>query len=57
MPPPGRSVLGFGTRTRTILVIPPPPAQRLLWFALLWLGGVGTVILVSLGLRLWFAPK
>ena len=31
--------------------------QRLLWFALLWLGGVGTVALVSWGLRLWIAPK
>ena len=32
-------------------------AQRLLWFAALWLGGVGTVLLVSYGLRLWIAPK
>jgi hypothetical protein len=31
--------------------------QRLLWFAALWLGGVGTVALVSYGLRLWIAPK
>jgi hypothetical protein len=31
--------------------------QRLLWFAALWLGGVGTVALVSWGLRLWIAPK
>jgi hypothetical protein len=23
----------------------------------LWLGGVGTVALVSFGLRLWIAPK
>jgi hypothetical protein len=36
---------------------PPPLAQRLLWFAALWLGGVGTVTIVSLGLRLWLAPK
>ena len=36
---------------------PPPLAQRLLWFAALWLFGVGTVTLVSLGLRLWIAPK
>jgi hypothetical protein len=36
---------------------PRPLAQRLLWFALLWLGGVGTVSLISLGLRLWIAPK
>ena len=35
----------------------PPLAQRLLWFALLWLGGVGTVTVVSYGLRLWIAPK
>ena len=26
---------------------PPPLAQRLLWFAALWLGGVGTVAIVS----------
>jgi hypothetical protein len=30
--------------------------QRLLWFVLLWLGGVGTVTLISYGLRLWIAP-
>ena len=36
---------------------PPPLGQRLLWFAALWLGGVGTVALVSWGLRLWIAPK
>jgi hypothetical protein len=34
-----------------------PLAQRLLWFAALWLGGVGAVALVSYGLRLWLAPK
>ena len=34
-----------------------PLAQRLLWFAALWLGGVATVAIVSLGLRLWIAPK
>jgi hypothetical protein len=34
-----------------------PLAQRLLWFAALWLGGVGTVAVLSLGLRLWLAPK
>jgi hypothetical protein len=34
-----------------------PLAQRLLWFFVLWLGGVGTVALVSFGLRLWIAPK
>jgi hypothetical protein len=32
-------------------------SRRLLWFAALWLGGVGTVALVSYGLRLWIAPK
>jgi len=31
--------------------------QRLLWFVALWLGGVGTVALISFGLRLWIAPK
>ena len=36
---------------------PRPLAQRLLWFAALWLGGVGTVTLISYGLRLWIAPK
>lgn len=30
--------------------------ERLLWFAALWLGGVGTVALVSYGVRLWLAP-
>jgi hypothetical protein len=34
-----------------------PLAQRLLWFAALWLAGVGTVALISLLLRLWIAPK
>ena len=29
----------------------------LLWFVVLWLGGVGTVALVSFALRLWIAPK
>jgi hypothetical protein len=33
-----------------------PLTQRLLWFVLLWLGGVGTVALVAYGLRLWIAP-
>ena len=36
---------------------PRPLAQRLLWFATLWLGGVGAVALISYGLRLWIAPK
>ena len=35
----------------------PPLAQRLLWFVVLWLGGVGTVTVISYGLRLWLAPK
>jgi hypothetical protein len=34
-----------------------PLAQRLLWFVALWLGGVGTVTLISFLLRLWIAPK
>lgn len=34
-----------------------PLAQRLLWFAALWLGGVGAVGLISFGLKLWIAPK
>ncbi|HWX83047.1 MAG TPA: DUF2474 domain-containing protein [Xanthobacteraceae bacterium] len=36
---------------------PRPLGQRLLWFAALWLGGVGAVAVLSLGLRLWLAPK
>jgi hypothetical protein len=32
-------------------------AQRLLWFAALWLAGVGTVAVISFVLRLWLAPK
>jgi hypothetical protein len=31
--------------------------RRLLWFLTLWLGGVGTIALISYGLRLWIAPK
>jgi hypothetical protein len=31
--------------------------QRLLWFVALWIGGVGTVWLISIVLRLWIAPK
>ncbi len=34
-----------------------PLSQRLLWFVVLWLCGVGTVALVSFALRLWIAPK
>jgi len=33
-----------------------PLAQRLLWFAAFWLGGVGAVATVSLIIRLWIAP-
>jgi hypothetical protein len=36
---------------------PRPLAQRLLWFVILWLGGVGAVGIVAYGLRLWIAPK
>jgi hypothetical protein len=36
---------------------PRPLKERLLWFALLWLGGVGTVGLVAYGLRLWISSK
>jgi hypothetical protein len=36
---------------------PRPLAQRLLWFAALWLGGVGAVSIVAYGLRLWIVPK
>jgi hypothetical protein len=36
---------------------PRPLTQRLLWFAALWFGGVGAVAILSLGLRLWLAPK
>jgi hypothetical protein len=36
---------------------PHPLAKRLMWFAALWLGGVGTVALISFGLRLWIAPQ
>jgi hypothetical protein len=36
---------------------PRPLKQRLLWFAALWVGGVGAVGIVSYGLRLWLAPR
>jgi hypothetical protein len=32
-------------------------AQRLLWFAALWLGGVGTLAAISLVLRFWLVPN
>jgi len=35
----------------------PPLVYRLLWFVALWLGGVGTVAVISLALRLWIAPE
>ncbi|MBN9041930.1 MAG: DUF2474 domain-containing protein [Rhizobiales bacterium] len=35
---------------------PPSLTQRLLWFVLLWLGGVGSVAVVAYILRLWIAP-
>ena len=34
-----------------------PLSQRLVWFAVLWLGGVGSVALLSFVLRLWLSPK
>ena len=34
-----------------------PLSQRLAWFAALWLGGVGSVALLSFVLRLWLSPK
>jgi hypothetical protein len=34
-----------------------PLAQRLVWFAALWLGGVGSVALLAFVLRLWLSPK
>jgi hypothetical protein len=30
-----------------------PLARRLLWFAILWLAGVGSVAIVAFILRLW----
>lgn len=35
---------------------PRPLGQRLMWFAVLWLGGVSAVTAISFGLRLWLAP-
>ena len=34
-----------------------PLAQRILWFAALWLASVGSVALISLLLKVWIAPK
>ena len=39
------------------LETPRPLGQRLLWFAGLWLAGVGSVALLSLVLHLWIAAK
>jgi hypothetical protein len=36
---------------------PPTLARRLAWFVALWLGGVGTVAIVALALRLWLMPN
>jgi hypothetical protein len=36
---------------------PRPLARRLLWFAGLWLGGVGTVATVAVILKLWLMPR
>jgi hypothetical protein len=36
---------------------PRPLSQRLLWFAGLWLAGVGAVALISFVLHAWIAPK
>ncbi|MBV5271786.1 MAG: DUF2474 domain-containing protein [Afipia sp.] len=35
---------------------PRPLAQKLLWFAALWLLGTGSVAAVAYVLRLWIAP-
>jgi hypothetical protein len=35
----------------------PRALQKLLWFVGLWFAGVGTMAIVSYGLRLWLAPK
>jgi hypothetical protein len=36
---------------------PRPLAKRLLWFAALWLAGVGSVAALSLILHFWLAPR
>jgi hypothetical protein len=35
----------------------PALARRLAWFVALWLCGVGSVALVSFGLKLWLMPR
>ena len=34
-----------------------PLVQRLIWFVVLWLGGVGAVTILAYGLRFWIAPR
>ncbi len=34
-----------------------PIGKRLLWFAALWIAGVGCVTALSYVLRLWIAPR
>jgi len=34
-----------------------PLLHRLLWFAALWLGGVGALAIVAYGLRLWIGAS
>ena len=34
-----------------------PLGQRLLWFAALWLAGVGAVTALSFALKFWIGPK
>jgi hypothetical protein len=36
---------------------PRPLAQRLLWFAALWLSSVGAMALIALALQLWITPR
>jgi hypothetical protein len=62
MPRAFSSEVGTGSREenasdKEVQPNPRPLAQRLLWFAALWLGGVGTVSILAFGLRLWIAPK
>jgi hypothetical protein len=42
--------MAFKPKERTL-------AQRLLWFAALWLGGVGTLAVISFALRLWLVVR
>lgn len=36
---------------------PPRWPRRLLWFVVLWLGGLGAVSALAYVLRLWIAPR